>query len=161
MATLYEINKSIEEVLENLVNEETGEVNEEMYDKLNQLHIDRKEKIENCILMAKSIKADGEAIQAEAKKLLERANQKFNRSERILDYGEVTLNGAEFETNKCRVTYRPSQTVEIVNEEAIPDKYLKVKTTTAPDKMAIKKVLSSGGTVPGTVLVDHLRMQVK
>ena len=130
MATLYEINKSIEEVLENLVNEETGEVNEEMYDKLNQLHIDRKEK-------------------------------KFNRSERILDYVEFTLNGAEFETNKCRVTYRPSQTVEIVNEEAIPDKYLKVKTTTAPDKMAIKKVLSSGGTVPGTVLVDHLRMQVK
>lgn len=161
MATLYELNKEIEEVLETLVDDTTGEINEEMYDKLNQLNIDRDNKIENCILYAKSLKADGESIEEEAKALIERAKQKFNKAERILGYVEFTLNGAEFETAKCRVTYRPSQTVEIVNESAIPDKYLKVTTTSRPDRMAIKKVLKDGGLVPGTVLVDHKRMQVK
>ena len=161
MATLYEINKEIEEVLESLVDEETGEINEVMYDKLNQLNIDRNQKIENCVLMAKSLKSDGESIEAEAKSLMERAKRKFNRAERILEYVEFTLNGAEFETDRCRVYYRPSQTVEIVNESAIPDKYLKVKTTTAPDKVAIKKELKAGKLVPGTILVDHKRMKTE
>lgn len=161
MASLYEINKQIEEILETLVDEETGEVDEEKLDALNQLNIDRKAKIENCILYAKSLKADAEAILKESDALKDRATVKLNRAERTLQYVEYILSGEEFETDRCQVTYRPSKTVEIINIDAIPEQYMKVKTTTTPDKMAIKKVLKDGGLVPGAVLEDHLKMRVK
>lgn len=159
--TLYEINKSIEELLENLVDEETGEVDEEKLDELNQLNVDRNEKIENCILYAKSMKADAEAIQRESDALKKRAMSKLNRAENTLKYVEMCLGGEKFETDKCAVSYRTSQAVEILNEELIPDELCVYKTERKPSKADIKKLLKSGKEVKGAVLVERKNMQIK
>lgn len=158
---LYEIDRSIEEVLTNLVDDETGEVNEDKLDELNQLNMDRENKIENCVLYAKSLKAEAEAIMAESKALADRASRKLNRAENILQYVDSSLCGEPFETARCTVTYRPSQTVEIVNLDAIPDELCNFETKKKPSKADIKKLLRSGKAVTGAILVDHKRMQVK
>lgn len=161
MTTLYKIDREIEDLLMNMVDEETGEVDEEKLDALNQLNIDRKEKIENCILFAKSEKADAEAILNEANALKDRATAKLNRAERTLKYVEYSLDGDEFETERCQIKYRKSQSVEIISAEAIPDKLCVFKTERKPLKADIKKLLRSGEPVPGAVLVDHRNMVVK
>ena len=158
---LYQIDREIEEVLMNLVDDETGEVDEEKLEQLNQLNVDRKEKIENCVLFAKSLRADGDAIMNESNALKERASRKFNKAERILQYVDMSLNGEKFETERCLVTYRPSQAVEILNEDALEDRFFRVKTDRKPDKTSIKKALKAGEVVTGAVLVDKLNMQVK
>lgn len=161
MATLYKIDKDIEELLDSLVDEETGEVDEDKLDALNQLNIDRKEKIENCILFAKSEKADAEAILNEIEVLKKRAASKLNRSERVLGYVEHSLDGSEFETDRCVVKYRNTQSVEIINEEIVPDKYCVFRTERKPSRTELKKAIKSGESVPGAVLVDHRRMRVE
>ena len=159
--SLYELDRSIEEVLMNLVDEETGEVDEGKLEQLNQLNIDRDNKIESCVLYAKSLRADGDAIMNESNTLKDRATKKFNKAERILQYVDMSLNGEKFETERCLVTYRPSQAVEILNEDALDDKYFRVKTDRKPDKAVIKKALKAGEMVTGAVLVDKLNMSVK
>ena len=158
---LYQIDREIEEVLMNLVDDETGEVDEEKLEQLNQLNVDRKEKIENCVLFAKSLRADGDAIMNESNALKERASRKFNKAERILQYVDMSLNGEKFETERCLVTYRPSQAVEILNEELIPDELCVYKTERKPSKADIKKLLKSGKEVKGAILVERKNMQVK
>lgn len=159
--TLYEINQQIESVLDNLVDEETGEVDEAKLDELNQLNIDRKAKIEGCILYAKSMKADAEAILKEAEALKKRATTKLNKAENTLKYVEWTLSGDEFETDKCMVRYRTSQAVEITNEELIPDELCIFRTERKPSKTDIKKLLKSGKEVKGAILVEKKNMQIK
>lgn len=158
---LYELDRNIEEILDNIIDPETGEVDEAKLEELNQLQLDRKDKIENCILYAKGEKAEAEAILAEAQKLKDRATSKLNRAERTLKYVEYSLNGEVFETERCAVSYRKSQSVEIVTLDAIPEDLCVFKTEKKPDKMKIKKMLKDGTPVTGAILVDHNRMQVK
>lgn len=57
-----------------------------------------------------------------------------------------------------------SVSVNITNEDDIPSQLMTVKTTTAPDKAAIKRAIEAGETIPGAELVrgpDSLIVKVK
>ena len=97
MSTLWEINNQIELLTEQLVDEETGEINEEVMAQLVQLEIDRDEKIESCGIVMKQLASEVEAINAEIKSLKARAEAKANRHDRIGEYVKVTLKGEKFE----------------------------------------------------------------
>jgi len=49
----------------------------------------------------------------------------------------------KLETNLYKISYRKSESVEIINEEMIPQEFMKEKTTVAPDKTAIKEALKN------------------
>jgi hypothetical protein len=53
------------------------------------------------------------------------------------------------------LTSRRSQAVEIDNEDLLGPEWLTVKTTTAPDKTAIKAALKLGHTIPGATLLSR------
>jgi len=159
--TLYELDRNIEEILDTMIDPETGEVDEEKLKELNELQMGRNEKIESCILFAKSEKADAEAILKEIDNLKARANAKLNRAENTLRYVEASLKGEKFETDRCAVTYRKSQSVEIVDLDLLPDKYCVFKTEKKPVKKEIKQLLRENIAVPGATLVDHNNMVVK
>jgi hypothetical protein len=53
------------------------------------------------------------------------------------------------------LTSRKSQAVAIDDENALPTEWLTVKTTTAPDKAAIKAALKLGHTIPGASLLSR------
>lgn len=159
--TLWEINEQIDMLTEQLVDEETGEINEEVMEQLEQLSIDRDEKIEACGIVMKQLASEVEAINAEIKSLKARANAKAKRHDRIAEYVNQTLQGEKFETAKVAFSYRKSQSVDVVNEEIVPDEWCRFETTRKPLKSEIKKALKGGKQIPGCVLVESMNLQIK
>ena len=58
------------------------------------------------------------------------------------------------------MSFRVTHPVEITDEKALPAEYLRVKTITEPDKIAIGKALKMGA-VPGAKLGDKVSAIIK
>lgn len=159
--TLWEINEQIEMLTSQLVDEETGEINEDIMEQLEQLDIDKHEKIENCGIVMKSLLAEVDAINEEIKTLKARASAKANRYDRLAEYVKKSLNGDKFETSKVAFSYRKSDKVDVVNVDIVPEEFLKYETKISPMKSLIKKELKSGKEVPGCVLTESTNLQLK
>lgn len=161
MSALWEIDEQIRDITESLVDEETGEINEEAIELLEQLGIERDEKLENIGIVLKTLEFEIDAIHNEIKALKRRAEVKLNKHNRLSEYVKKSLGGKTFETSKVAFSYRRTQSVNVVNEEIVPDEWCKFETTRKPIKMEIKKALKNGENVPGCVLEDNVRLQIK
>lgn len=159
--TLWQIDEKINKILENdfYVDEETGEVF--LPENLDELDVERTEKIENIALYIKNLKSEAEAIKGEIDNLKSRAEIKKKKSERLTDYLEKILNGEKLETAKVALSYRKSTSVKIENEEIIPDEFMTIKTEKKPNKTAIAKFLKNGETVIGCELIEKQNLQIK
>ena len=159
-SSLYEINKSIEELTEKMVDPETGEINEEVMAQLEQLDMDMDEKLENYGLVMKQLMAEASILIDESKALKRRAEVKLNKYGRMEQLVKMVQNGKPKEYKRVKFGFRPSQSVEVVNEELVPDEYCIFKTDRKPQKREIKKLLNEGKEVPGCVLVEHENLQL-
>lgn len=56
---------------------------------------------------------------------------------------------------------RTTESISVIDESLIPEELLRVKTTTAPDKAAIKAAIKSGAEVPGAELVKNTSWSIK
>lgn len=157
---LYELDRTIETIIENgfFIDEETGEYFDE--EALNQLQIDKAEKLENVLLMVKNYKAEAEAIKTEKDALAKRQAQAEKRAEWLLEYAKSSLNGEDFKTARVAVAYRKSEKVEIEEWAKLPDEYLTFKDP-VPKKTELKKALKSGTVIDGVKLVECRNMSVK
>jgi hypothetical protein len=161
---LYDINKDIENTIEDMfinVDEETGEVKQEYVDRLNELQIQKEEKLENIGCYIKNLNAEIKAIKAEEDTLKERRKVLENKSDRVKKYVASILNGEKFESAKVVFSFRKSDEVNIVDESLIPDEYMRTTTKIEPNKDAIKKAIKEGKEVRGAFLVDKNNMSVK
>ena len=156
MATLYEINKWIEDYpLE--IDPETGEITNA--DGLEALQLERDAKIENIALYIKNLKAEANMYADEEKVFAQRKKTAQNKAEALTRYLDTMLHGERFKSAKTAITYRKSEAVEVVSIDAIPPEY--VVTHYTPDKAAIKKAIKNGEEVPGAELVERSNIQVK
>lgn len=162
MASLYEINAKLM-VYEMEFDPDTGEwLNE---DELDALKMERDEKIENICLWVKNLRAEASAIKSEEKALADRRKAKENKADRLEQYVASNLDGKPFETSKVKVTFRKSESVNILNEEAIPDRFLDIQVVRKPLKSEIKKFLKglegSKEEVPWARLDKKNNLQLK
>lgn len=157
--TLYKINEQIMKAIELGFDPETGEILDETA--LEQLQMDRDEKIENICLYIKDLYAETDAIYNERRALEEREKASEKKADSLSRYLQVMLNGQKFKTAKCAVSYRKTQAVQITDESLLPKEYLRFKTTSAPDKTAIKDAIKAGKDVPGATLEDRTSMSIK
>ena len=158
---LYEINQRIEELSEQMVDIETGEINEEIFAELTELVEEKEDRLESIFLHIKNLASDITALKVERDSFDKRIKRKTREMDRLLDWTTMLQRGKTFETDKVRVKYRRSQKVEIKDESLIPEKYIKFKTTKSPDKTAIKEVLKNGGYVEGAVLVERFNPNIE
>lgn len=158
---LYEVNQRIEELSEQMVDIETGEINEEIFAELTELVEEKEDRLESIFLHIKNLASDITALKVERDSFDKRIKRKTKQMERLLDWTTMLQKGKTFETDKVRVKYRKSQKVEIKDESLIPEKYIKFKTTKSPDKTAIKDVLKNGGYVEGAVLVERFNPNIE
>ena len=161
MASLFEINEQIEMLTERLVDEETGEINEEVMAELEALEMDKNDKLEGCGMMLKQLSAEVAAINEEIKALKARSKAKANKHDRIAEYVKATLKGKPFERARVSMSFRKSERVEIDDESLVPDEWCKFETTRTPMKTEIKKALKNDEKIPGCVLVKGINLQVK
>lgn len=155
MATLYEIDQRILETIDT----ETGEILDDLA--LEALQMERTEKIENIVLWIKNLQADAAAYAAEKAVFDKREKQALAKAESLKKWLVTALDGQKFSTQKCAVTFRRSKRVEIINLESIPKAFLTTTTTTAPNKVEIKKAIESGRAVNGCALSENISAQIK
>ena len=166
MATLYELDRAICDVLENgfHVDEETGEVFFEGED-LDALEAARADKLEAVACFIKGHDAEAAAIKAEEKALEARRKAKEAKADRLRAYLANSLQTAgesRFESARCALAFRKSEAVEIVDEALLfAFGFCDEKLTVAPNKTKIKKALKAGDAVPGAQLIVKQNIQIK
>lgn len=158
---IFEIDAEIERLSEHLIDEETGEINEEILAQIDQLEMDRKTKLDNVGCLIKDCMAEAEAIDAEMKALKKRRDSKLRKVDRLMNYASYALDGKPLETSRVAFSFRPSKSVDIIDESVIPDELCNYKTERKPMKTEIKKLLDNGTEVPGCVLRINQNLQVK
>jgi hypothetical protein len=159
--TLYEIDMEILAC----VDPESGEIID--FEKLEELQIQREEKIEKVALWYKNLVSDAEALKAEKTALAEREAAARQKAESLKKWLTDALNGSKMSTPKVAIAFRKSESVEI--EDAIfahwaqvnnRDDLLSYKEPT-PNKTAIKAAIKSGQTISGASIVEKNNIQIK
>ena len=162
MATLYEINNAILECCDM----ETGEILD--FERLEQLQLEKEQKIEGVALYIKNLDAEAAALKAEEAALAERRKAKENKVKRLKEYLFSALGGQKFETARVRLSFRNSTGVEISDELALltwleknkQDQCIKYKLPEI-SKSEVGKLLKAGQEIPGAALVERSNLQMK
>lgn len=152
---LYEIDQAILACID----PETGELIDEAA--LVSLQMERADKIRNVALWVKNLNASVVALKAERDAFDERMKAAQKKADGLKKYLANALQGQKFSTDECTVSFRRSAAVTVFDEAALPAEYVAEKISKTPDKAAIKAAIKSGIEVPGAVLVDNLRVQIK
>jgi uncharacterized protein (DUF3084 family) len=167
--SLYTINAELSELLERgfEIDEETGELIEDIEDKLASLQMAEQDKLENIALYIKNLSAESAAIKAEEKSLAERRKAKEKRQESLKKYLADYLQNTDrskFETPKVRLSFRKSEVVDyddsFMRWALEQDRYLRYKEPDV-DKAALKKAIKGGEEVPGATLLTKQNLQIK
>ena len=146
MRALYDIDAAILDC----VDQETGEILDP--EKLDALQMEREQKLEGVALWIKDLKAEAEAVNAEADKLTARKKTVENKIDGLKQWLLYALNGEKLKTARCNVYQTHSQKVVIDDEKALVDmlmtspfgeKFLRVKEPDI-DKNALKDSMKQG-----------------
>lgn len=150
---LYQIDQQILEC----VDTETGEIID--YEKLEALSIEKDEKIENCLLWLKNLKAQAAALQAEKLNFAQRQKVCENQIERLETYMTEVLGGNKWESAKVKASFRKSESLEISEGAKIPEGYKKYKYDV--DKTGLKAAIKEGQVFDGIALTIKQNLQIK
>ena len=146
MRALYDIDAAILAC----VDQETGEIFDP--EQLDALQMERAQKLEGVALWVKDLKAEAEAVKAEADKLTARKKAIDNKVEGLKTWLMYALGGEKLKTPRCNVYQTHSQKVVIDDEKAMIDmlmsspfgeKFLRIKEPEI-DKNALKDSLKQG-----------------
>lgn len=158
--TLYEMTEQAQTLRDML---DAEEIDEQTFNDTLEA-IGAEDKVNSYCQIIRELDGDNAAIKAEIerlKKRIEHNTSSINRMKQALD-GFMTASGKKKEkTPFFSVSYRRSQSVDVVDATAIPAEYIKVKMETAPDKVAIKEALKSGKEVAGCQLKDTESIQIR
>lgn len=152
--TLYEIDAAILACID----DETGEILDE--EKLNALQMERAEKIEAVALWIKDLTAEAAALKAEKQAFDARQKAAERKADSLRKWLADALAGQKFKTDRCAVSFRKTESVEVSDVWALDDEFLKYADPT-PDKQKIKEAIKAGETVAGAALVAGQSMTIK
>lgn len=158
---IFEFDKVIADAIERAIDQETGEIVDELaLEGLEQLEMDRNTKIENSVMYIKDCNARADAIKQEIKVLQARAKTFENKAEATKKYLQSALAGEKFESAKCKISYRKSESVNIDPDALIPSQYIKIREPEY-DKKALKQALKAGEKIDGVEIVVKSNIQIK
>lgn len=160
---LFEIDLAIEQAFSDAVDPETGEINDEYMKRLDELEMQRDQKVENIACFIKNLRADAAALKAEKDALQKRQKAAEAKVESLTRYLSSYLAGAKFSSPKTSVTWRKTTRVEMdpgVNILSIPNDYLKFKDPEL-DKTKAAAALKAGEIIEGLHLEESQSMTIK
>jgi len=156
---LYDYDKEFERLIAEATDPETGEVSDDIDDKLNDLSMERDQKIANVVYYIKERLAEAEALKTEADKLSKRRKVAENDANNLKNYLAYCLNYEPYKNGIIDIRFRNSESVHITNEDLIDDEYMVISR--APSKTAIKAAIKSGVEVEGAEIVENRSIIIK
>ena len=158
--TLYEMTAQAQALKALLESEEIDE--QAFADTLEAIGAD--EKVDSYCRIIKSIEGDNALIDAEIARLTalkQRNGKSIDRMKEALDRFMAAIGSTKEKTPFFSVSYRTSESVQVYDLSAIPERYIKMKVEQAPDKTAIKAALKAGEMVKGCSLEKKRNIQIK
>lgn len=159
---LYEITNEIKS-LENLL--EIEELDEKTYnDTLEILSLELKEKSGNIIKFINNFISENEVLDLEIKRLSELKKIRENKLNNLKKYITIcmqNLNLKKIETAFGNLSFRKSESLEIINSDEIPSEYKTIEINEKIDKVLIKKDIKSGKIINGVSLKINMNLQIK
>jgi hypothetical protein len=159
--TLYEINAAIM----GCVDDETGEIID--FEQLDELQMEREEKLESIALYIKGLEAEAEAIGREREALSKRKAVKENKAKRLREYLAYNLDGQPFETARVALSFRKSTSLKVTDERVLiewleqnHDDCLSYKAPTI-SKSSVATLIKDGEAVSGAELETRNNLNVK
>lgn len=161
--SLFGITEELLQIFENIeIDEETGELLN--LEQLGQIQGEFDDKASNIALYIQELQAQAEAIKNKRDSLYDRQKSTTNKAERLKAYLSDMMNRAgktKVETDDVRISFRKSESVDILDESLIPEEYINAKLTVTPDKVSIKKAIKNGQDIAGVMLVENQNLQIK
>ena len=154
MATLFEINQEILACIDM----ETGEIIAP--EKLENLQMDRHEKLRNIAFVALNAAADAKAYEEQEKKFAARKKA----AKATVAWAKETLArelaGKKMKEAEFTVSYRKSEAVEIADLNAVPDEFL-VPQPPKVDRAGLKEAIKGGAVIDGVTIAEKQNIQVR
>ena len=163
MRALYEIDQEILACID----DETGQILDT--EKLDGLQMERERKLEGVALWVKDLKAEADAVKAEADKLTARKKALDNKIEGLKNWLLFALGGEKLKTPRCNVYQTHSQKLNVPDEPGLisflqtlnePEKFLRFKEPELK-KDDIKKALKDDYEIPGAYLEETESVVIK
>ena len=160
---LYQIENEYLQLSEMLIDSE-GELTPELIEALEINGNNLKNKAVNYGYVIKQMEGNVDLIDAEIKRLQAMKKSRVNAADTLKETIKTAmlmydLNTIEIPTMK--LSFRKSESIEIINEAQLSEDFTTTKVTTTPNKVAIKEALKNGVEVAGAVLVTNLNLQIK
>ena len=157
MANLYEIDQAIL----GCVDCETGEIIDP--ERLDNLLMERNAKIEAVALWVKNLESDAAAYKAEQAAFAKREEQALAKAESLKKWLARACDGQAFDSTRCTVRFRKSESLEVTDINRIPQEFLRVTTTTTTkaDKNAIKAAIKNGQEIGGCTIVEKFNTKIQ
>lgn len=163
MRALYEIDQEILDC----VDLETGEILDT--ERLDALQMERSRKLEGVALWVKDLRAEADAVKAEADKLTARKKALDSKIDGLKAWLLEALNGEKLKTARCNVYQTHSQRVAVPDEGELvgflqtleqPGRFLRFHEPELR-KDEIKKALKDGYIIPGASLEETESVVIK
>jgi c-di-GMP-related signal transduction protein len=154
---LYEIT----ELQNELEKEDDAEIKQDLQE---LIAIELEKKSNNIVYALKNIESNNLAIDAEIERLqsLKKRNSKNIESIKANVLFFMQQNKIDkIKTDLATFSLRKSESTDIENIELLPAKFVTVKQTFTPDKVAIKKEIKEGIEVPGAKIVEDYSLSIK
>lgn len=177
---LFEIEQSMLNLLEFNVDDQTGEVieTEEEFNALyDSIQLDLQTKLDNTNCLQKMLDGEIEVINKEIDRLQKEKKARENKKEWLRNRVDFFIRKQFIDENgnldserlhqykltlpHSKIAYRKSDSVDVYNFEELPEKYIKTKIETSPDKVAIKNAIKDGEEVKGAKVVTNYNIQIK
>lgn len=158
---LYEISEELQKLFIKIENQ-GGELLPEDEAAWESLKLSKEEKVENTIKYIRNLESDSEALDNEIKRLQQKKSSLDNQIKNKKDYLGFNIGkGMTFKTPLFKCWWKECASVDVVNEEKIPDWYKKEETVISIDKKLIMQELKEEKEVPGARLIVNQHLQIK
>lgn len=149
---LYEFDPAIRALLEEGIDQETGELDAEIYERLTELQLAKEKKAEAVGLYIRERVQDSKGLDEEIKRLQKRKQSLDNNVKSLKQYLFDNLNGEKIKTPRISIYYSRTQpNVRIEDDAVIPKKYY-VKPDPVLSKTLLKEALEKGIKIKGASL---------
>ena len=178
--TLFEIEQSMYNLLNYGVDDETGEVvqnEEEFYKLYDSIQLDINTKLDNTNCLGKLLDGEIDVIDKEIERLKKEKKRRENTREFLRNRVDFFIRkqcaneDGSLDKNKLlnfkldlphsKISYRKSESLNVIDEKNIPKEYTKTKVDITIDKNKIKDAIKKGIKIDGCELVTNYNIQVK
>jgi len=150
--------------IEAAILEASGEITEAIEEKLMEIDLSVKEKVDGTALVLERMEDSAEFWRAKAQGLLKVAEGFEKARERLKDYVKQVMRDAgvtELRGNEQKLALQGVKAKLEVDEMRLPAAYLKQETRVVADKVRIREALERGDEVEGARLIESYALRPK